>query len=130
MEGTPGWIMMESSMEDPNQQSNTSEASRPSDGKVTAGWRTRYQGSFAQDFVKALGAVDFGNQIIIFGACLLLSVLPLIIVLSAYASHRIQDDIAQHLGLSRQGSRVVEGLFQASVQGFDLAVFVGLLLAF
>jgi membrane protein len=80
--------------------------------------------------VKGLGAVDFGDRIIIFGACMLLSVLPLIIVLSAYTSHRIQDDIANHLGLSAQGARVVEGLFKASVQGFDLAVFVGLVLAF
>jgi membrane protein len=61
---------------------------------------------------------------------MLLSVLPLIIVLSAYAGHTIESDIATHLGLSRQGDRVVEGLFKASVTGFDLAVFVGLLVAF
>jgi hypothetical protein len=97
-------------MEDPHRKPDPSEASRQSAGKLTGGWRARYQGSFAQDFVKSLGAVDFGNQIIIFGACLLLSVLPLIIVLSAYASHRIQDDIARHLGLSAQGTRVVDGL--------------------
>jgi membrane protein len=80
--------------------------------------------------VKTLGAVDFGNQILIFGACMLLSVLPLIIVLSTYASHRIQDDIARHLGLSAQGTRVVDGLFKASSSSFNLAVLVGLLLSF
>jgi hypothetical protein len=55
--------------------------------------------------------VDLGDRILIFGACLLLSVLPLIIVLSAYASHRIDDDIATHLGLGAQGDPIVEGLF-------------------
>jgi membrane protein len=74
--------------------------------------------------------VDFGDRIIVFGACLLLSVLPLIIVLSAYAGHRIEDDIARHLGLSRQGDLVVEGLFKASVKSFDLAILVSLLLSF
>jgi membrane protein len=93
-------------------------------------WRDWYDGSFAQDFVKGLGAVDFGDRIIIFGACLLLSVLPLIIVLSALAGHRIEDDIAQHLGLNRQGDRVVESLFHASVSSFDLAIFVSLVLSF
>jgi membrane protein len=73
--------------------------------------------------------VDFGNQILIFGSCMLLSVLPLIIVLSTYASHRIQDDIARHLGLSAQGTRVVDGLFKASSSSFNLAVLIGLLLS-
>jgi membrane protein len=121
---------MESTVEDPDQKSDTSEATRTSDGKPTAAWRARYQGSFAQDFAKTLGAVDFGNQILIFGAAMLLSVLPLIIVLSTYASHRIQDDIARHLGLSAQGTRVVDGLFKASSSSFNLAVLIGLLLSF
>jgi membrane protein len=98
--------------------------------RATTAWQARYNGSLAQDLVRGLGAVDFGDRIIIFGACMLLSVLPLIIVLSAYASHRIEDDIARHLGLSGQGTRVVDGLFKASVTGFDLAIFVGLVIAF
>jgi hypothetical protein len=55
----------------------------------------------------------------------LLSVLPLIIVLRANASHRIQDDIARHLGLSAQGTRVVDGLFKVSPSSFNLAVLIG-----
>ncbi len=121
---------MGSTVEDPDPKSDTSEATGPPVAKPTAGWRGRYQGSFAQDFVKALSAVDFGNQIIIFGASLLLSVLPLIIVLSTLASHRIQDDIARHLGLSAQGTRIVDGLFKASASSFNLAVLIGLLLSF
>jgi membrane protein len=50
--------------------------------------------------------------------------------LSTYASHRIQDDIARHLGLSAQGTRVVDGLFEASSSSFNLAVLIGLLLSF
>ena len=74
--------------------------------------------------------MDFGDRILVFGACLLLSVLPLIIVLSAYASHRIDGDIATHLGLSAQGARIVEGLFSASNTSFNLSVLVGLVLSF
>jgi membrane protein len=114
-------------MKDPDQGSDTSNRRF---GKLTKAWGARYDGSFAQDLFRGLGAVDFGDRIIIFGACMLLSVLPLIIVLSAYASHRIQDDIARHLGLSAQGTRVVEGLFKASVTSFNLAIFVSLLLSF
>ena len=102
----------------------------PRNQKLSERWRARYEGSFAQDFVRGLGAVDFGDRIIIFGACLLLSVLPLIIVVSTYASHRIDDDIATHLGLSAQGIRIVEGLFTASNTSFNLSVLVGLLLSF
>ena len=125
-----GQIVMEPSTEDPNQSAGRPGTITPRYQKVMETWRARYDGSFAQDLVRGLGNVDFGDRIIIFGACLLVSVLPLIIVLSAYAGHRIQDDIAQHLGLSGQGDRVVEGMFKASVTGFDLAIFVSLLLSF
>ena len=93
-------------------------------------WPDRYRGSLAQDVVKGLGTVDFGDRILVFGASLLLSVLPLIIILSAYANHRIEDDIATHLGLSARGDRIVEGLFAASNTSFNLSVLVGLLLSF
>jgi len=116
-------------MENPHQSTSTAdEEARP---KVIA-WRLRahYEGSFAQELFHGLGDVDFGDRTLIFGASMLLSVLPLIIVLSAFASHRIQDDIAQHLGLSRQGARIVDGLFQASVTSFNLAILIGLVLSF
>ncbi len=76
-----------------------------------------------------LGAIDFGDRIILFGAALLLSVLPMVILLSSLASSRIDDDIAQHLGASRQGARVIEGLFRTSATSFNLSVLIGLLLA-
>jgi membrane protein len=91
--------------------------------------RSRYEGSFPHELLSGLGAVNFGDRIIIFGASLLISVLPLIIVLSAYAGHHIEDDIAQHLGLSAKGDRIVEGLFKSSVSSFNLAILISLLLS-
>jgi membrane protein len=99
-----------------------------SPGKVTK-WRQRYEGSAVQDVVRTLGAIEFGDRIILFGSALLLSVLPLIILLSALASSRVDDDIARHLGLGRQGSRILEGLFSSSNVSFNLGVFVSLALS-
>ncbi|MBO0730994.1 MAG: YihY/virulence factor BrkB family protein [Acidimicrobiaceae bacterium] len=98
--------------------------------KLAGTWRFRYEGSFAHDVVKGLGAVAFVDRIMSFGSTLLLTVFPLIIVLSAYTSHHIEEDIATHLGLSAQGGRVIEGLFRASDRSFHLAVLVSLLLSF
>ncbi|MGO9854820.1 MAG: YhjD/YihY/BrkB family envelope integrity protein [Acidimicrobiales bacterium] len=92
-------------------------------------WRQRYEGSAAQDLLRALGAVEFGDRIILFGAALLLSVLPLIILLGALASSRVDDDIARHLGLGRQGTGIMEGLFRTSSVSFNLGIFVSLLLS-
>lgn len=80
------------------------------EGLVQA-WRDKYEGSVAQDLAQALSSVDFGSRIVLFGAAMLLSVLPMILLLSAFSSHRADSDIAQHLGLNKQGSRIVEGLF-------------------
>ncbi len=95
----------------------------------TSKWRQRWEGSAFQDLGRALGALEFGNSIILFGAALLLSVLPLIILLSALASERVDDDFARHLGLNRQGSRILEGLFTTSNVSFNLGVFVSLVLS-
>ncbi len=92
--------------------------------------RAQYEKSFARELISGLGDVDFGDRIIIFGASLLLTVLPMVIVLSAFANHRVQDDIAQHLGLSLQGARIIDGVFHASVTSFNLAILIGLLLSF
>ena len=53
--------------------------------------RDRFEGSPAHAFVKQLGALDFVNTSILFGAALLTSVLPFIILLSALANHRIDS---------------------------------------
>jgi len=83
----------------------------------------------AQDLFSRLGSVDFGNRIILFGAAVLLSVLPIVILLSALANTQVDDDIARHLGLNHEGTRIVDGLFRTSKISFDAAVFVAILLA-
>jgi hypothetical protein len=72
--------------------------------------RGRFDRSPAQAFVRQLGALDFVNTSIIFGAALLTSVLPFIILLSALANHRIDSDLSRHIGLNRQGALVVSQL--------------------
>jgi membrane protein len=96
---------------------------------VAGWWRDRYQGSAAQDLIKGLGEVEFGDWIIVFGASFMLSVLPLIILLSAFANSRVDDDIATRLGLNREGSHIVDTLFTSSHAGFNFGVFVALVLS-
>jgi membrane protein len=115
---------------DPNQGAYPPEPTRPRPRRLIERWRAWYEGSFAQDFANGLGAVGFGDGILTFGANMLLSVLPLIIVLSAYANHHVEDDITQHLGLSTQGDHIVEGLFAVSkASSFSLGALLGLLLS-
>ena len=92
-------------------------------------WRQHYDHSATQELVDTLKAVEFGDRIILFGAALLLSVLPLIILLSALASQQVDDDIARHLGLGRQGTRILGGLFRTSSVSFNLSVFVSLVIS-
>jgi hypothetical protein len=92
-------------------------------------WRQRYEGSAAQDLVKGVGEVEFGNWIILFGASFLLSVLPLILLLSAFANTRVDDNIDTRLGLSPQASHVVNDLFHSSHSGWGFGVILALLLS-
>ena len=88
--------------------------------------RLRWDASFAGEILRALKELDFGNRIMIFGAAMLLSVLPMVILLSAFAAHRIDIDISRHLGLNGQGARVVSGLFTTSAVSFNLAILVSM----
>ena len=76
--------------------------------------RVRFEGSAAQIFLSRLGALDFVNSIMLFGASLLLSVLPFLILLSSLANHRIDTDLSRHIGLNSQGARIVSQLFRSS----------------
>jgi len=91
--------------------------------------RSRYERSLAKHLVAGLNDVNFGDRIIIFGASLLLSVLPVVVILSAYANHRVETDISDHLGLSGRGARVIDGLFRTSKVTFNVGVLIGLLLS-
>ena len=83
--------------------------------------RSRYEGSVAQSFVIQLQALDFSNQIILLGAGLLISLLPFLILLSAFASERVDDDIALKLGLDRRASGIVSHLFTSSPAVLNVA---------
>jgi membrane protein len=71
----------------------------------------RYQGSFAHGLFARLNALDFMNQAILFGAGVLLSLLPFLVLLSAFADERVDDDLALHLGLDHRAATVVSHLF-------------------
>jgi membrane protein len=92
-------------------------------------WRTTEHTSLFKDLATGLNAVEFGERIILFGAALLLSVLPLIILLNALASQRVDDDIAQHLGLDARGSKIIEGLFRQTHATFSLGVLISIALS-
>jgi membrane protein len=97
--------------------------------QVPRRWRDRYEGSFAQDLIKDLSDVEFGNWIILFGASILISVLPLIILLAAFANSRVDDDIATRLGLNRQGTHIIDSLFTPAHAGWNFGVVVALALS-
>jgi hypothetical protein len=59
-----------------------------------------------------LKALDFADQAMLFGGGLLVSLLPFVILLSAFASQRVDDDIS--LGLDRRAAGIVDHLFTSS----------------
>jgi membrane protein len=61
---------------------------------------------------------------------MLLSVLPLIILLSSLANQRIDDDLSRHIGLDNQGAAIVESLFRKSPTHSAGPIALGLIVAF
>jgi membrane protein len=91
--------------------------------------RGRFEGSAAQIFLRRLGALDFTDSIVLFGASLLLSVLPFIILLSSLANHRIDTDLSRHIGLNRRGALIVSQLFRSSPTHSAAPIVTALILA-
>jgi membrane protein len=89
-------------------------------------WKVWYEQSAVHDFLVKLDHLDFGNQIILFGAALILSVLPIIILLSGLASTRVDDDIARNMSLNRRGAHDVSQLFTSSHHSFNLGILIAL----
>jgi len=87
---------------------------RPQVRDVAGAARNRFEGSSAQVFFRQLGALSFVDAITLFGAALLISVLPFVILLSSLANHRIDTDLSRHIGLNRQGALIVSQLFRSS----------------
>jgi membrane protein len=92
--------------------------------------RRAVRGSWVDGLLAELNAVDGANAIVLIGASLLLSVLPLLILLSSVANQRIDDDLSRHIGLDRRGSHIVEGLFRTSPAHAAGPLVLGIILAF
>jgi len=97
--------------------------------RTLAAARGRFEGSPAQIFLRQLGALDFANSIVLFGASLLISVLPFVILMSSLANHRIDTDLSRHIGLNRQGALIVSQLFRSSPVHSAAAVATALIFA-
>jgi hypothetical protein len=82
------------------------------------------------DVVAKLQAVEFLDWTVIFGAELLWSALPFIILLSSLANSRVDDDLSRRIGLNSQGTHIVQGLFRNGPAHAAFAILTGLLFAF
>lgn len=91
--------------------------------------RNRYEGSWVQDLRARLKALDLVNWTTVFGAELLWSVLPLLILLSSLANERVDDDVSRHIGVNGQGAHIVRELFRNSPTLSLVPVLTGLIFA-
>ena len=98
----------------------------PARSNTLARARDRFKGSLAQRFLQRLKALDIADQAMLFGAGLLVSLLPLVILLSAFASQRINDDISLRLGLDRKASGIMDHLFTAAPATLNAATATSL----
>lgn len=90
----------------------------------------RFEGSWVGAFAKELKVLNAVEWTTIFGAELLWSVLPLLILLSSLANERIDDDLSRHIGLNSQGSHILSGLFRNSPAHDVLAILTGFVVTF
>jgi membrane protein len=102
----------------------------PARFKVLASARDRFEGSLAQGFLARLKALDFADQAMLFGAGLLISLLPFAILLSAFATVRVDRDIALRLGLDPKAAGIVDGLFKSAPATANAATVTSLVFLF
>jgi membrane protein len=82
---------------------------------------------FFRALIRRLGEIDFMNEAMLFGAGLLVSVVPVLILLSAFASERVDDDIALHLGLDHRAAHIVSHLFNNASPKLNAALVVSII---
>jgi membrane protein len=92
--------------------------------------RGRYERSWVGDAVAQLRALDFFDWTVIFGAELLWSALPFIIVLSSAADIRIDDQLSRHIGLNSRAAHIVETLFRNKPSHAVVPILTGLIFSF
>jgi membrane protein len=90
----------------------------------------RFEGTWVEAFIKELKAVDVVEWTTVFGAELLWSVLPLLILLSSLADTRIDDDLSRHIGLNNHGAHILEGLFRNTPSHAIIPILSGALVSF
>jgi len=100
--------------------------SRPARYKAPAWAPDRFEGSLAQSFLQRLKALDFADQAVLFGAGLLVSLQPFVILLSAFASQRVDDDISLRLGLDRRTAGIMDHLFTSAPAKLNVATVTSL----
>jgi membrane protein len=102
-------------------------ASRPAAGNALSAARARFDRSLAGSFLRQLRALDFANQAILFGAGLLVSLLPFVILLSAFASQRVDDAISLRLGLDPRAAGIVDHLITSAPATANVATITSLI---
>jgi membrane protein len=88
--------------------------------------RDRYAGSVAEGIITQLRELNFGSQARLFAAGMLVSLLPLLVLLSAFVGEKVEDDIAVHLGLDRRAAEVASHLFRTSPASVNVATVTSL----
>jgi membrane protein len=101
--------------------------SRSAVGNALSAARVRFEGSLAGSFIRQLRTLDFANQAVLFGAGLLVSLLPFVILLSAFASQRVDDDISLRLGLDRRAAGIVDHLITSAPATVNAATITSLI---
>src|SRR5436309_2209324 len=89
--------------------------------------RSRFKGSWVDTLIAQLKTLDIGEWTLVFGAELLWSVLPLLILLSSLANTRIDDDLSRHIGLNAKGALIVEAMFRGRPSHELFPIVTGLL---
>ncbi|HEY2201727.1 MAG TPA: YhjD/YihY/BrkB family envelope integrity protein [Solirubrobacteraceae bacterium] len=89
--------------------------------------RARFERSWIEDLIRHVKAVGLYTWTLVFGAELLWSVLPLLILLSSFANHRIDDDLSEHIGLDRKAALIMKEVFRNTPEHAVIPILTGLL---
>jgi membrane protein len=92
--------------------------------------RSKFENSWLDELIRQVRALDVFAWTSEFGAEMLWSALPLLILLSSLANERVDDDISRHIGLDRQGAQVLRELFRRSPSHAVVPIVTGLLVSF
>lgn len=89
--------------------------------------RARFERSWIEDLIRHVKAADLYTWTLVFGAELLWSVLPLLILLSSFANHRIDNDLSEHIGLDHKAALIMKEVFRNTPEHAVIPILTGLL---